>query len=182
MSHKGLDGGVTEGWHVVGLPIVVEAMRNTAVKESLMRSVSDGADEVHQGRTEGSKRSEYPLTFFHARAGIAGGEYDDGTAVDVLGQPWVWRGLPQGNKHRELIRDLRDVVAVKPEDLQGPLGGVHQHSSQDLRPDGMEMVLERRDDAEVPAATADTPEQVGMLLVADHQKLSVGGDHVGGEQ
>jgi hypothetical protein len=84
MSHKGLNGGVTEGWHVVGLPIVSEAMRYSVVKESLMRGVSDGADEVHPGLAEGPKRSEYPRTFLHARAGIAGGEYDDGVAVHLL--------------------------------------------------------------------------------------------------
>src|SRR5262245_29897468 len=42
----------------------------------------------------------------------------------------------------------------------------------------MELEFERGDDPEVAASAPETPEQVGVLLLARHHELAVGGDHV----
>jgi hypothetical protein len=46
----------------------------------------------------------------------------------------------------------------------------------------MEAILERRHHAEVAAAAAKSPEEVGVLVGAGTQELPVSGDHVGREQ
>jgi hypothetical protein len=46
----------------------------------------------------------------------------------------------------------------------------------------MQPVLEAGGDAEVPAAPADRPEQVRVLLSIDQQQLAVGGDDPGGQE
>jgi len=42
--------------------------------------------------------------------------------------------------------------------------------------------LELGDDAEVPSAAADAPEQIGVLVPAGLHKFSVGGDQIDGEE
>ncbi len=49
---------------------------------------------------------------------------------------------------------------------------------QHVRAERVELELERRDDPEVAAAAAQTPEQVGVLLLARDHELAVGGDDV----
>ena len=46
----------------------------------------------------------------------------------------------------------------------------------------MRRELERRHDAEVPAAATETPVQVGMLIRARGHDVAVGRDHLCGEQ
>ena len=51
-------------------------------------------------------------------------------------------------------------------------------AAEDLGADGVEPVLERGDDAEVAAAAAQRPEQVGVLVGRRAHDLALGGDHV----
>jgi len=60
--------------------------------------------------------------------------------------------------------------------------GVDHAAREDLRPQRMQAVLERGDDPEVPAAAAQAPEQVRVLLGAGRHALAVGGDDLGAEQ
>src|SRR6516165_9231170 len=46
----------------------------------------------------------------------------------------------------------------------------------------MKPIFERSDDTKVAAAAAQTPEEIGVLVWADGQKFTLGGDEVGGEQ
>jgi hypothetical protein len=50
------------------------------------------------------------------------------------------------------------------------------------RPHRVQAVLERGDDAKVPAAAAHTPEQVGVDALARGQELTVGRDEIDGKQ
>ena len=59
---------------------------------------------------------------------------------------------------------------------------VYDYAGQDGGPDGMKLVLEGRDDAEVAATATKAPEQVRVLLLACPYHLSIGGYDVGGEQ
>src|SRR5262245_57493137 len=62
----------------------------------------------------------------------------------------------------ELVRRARDEVAVEGEDLTGSRRGVQDEAGEDGRPDSVQLILERRDDAEVAAAAAEAPEEVGV--------------------
>ena len=50
---------------------------------------------------------------------------------------------------------------------------MHDQSADDQRPDRMQPVLERRDDAEIAAAAAERPEQIGMSRRAGAHQLAV---------
>ena len=47
---------------------------------------------------------------------------------------------------------------------------------------GVEPVLERRHDAEVPAAASERPEQIVVLLLAADQSFAARGDDLGGDE
>jgi hypothetical protein len=60
----------------------------------------------------------------------------------------------------------------------GLVGGVEQLDQQRLGADRVQAKLELGDHAEVPAAAAQSPIQLGVLLLADVQDLAVGGDQL----
>src|SRR5919199_907335 len=70
---------------------------------------------------------------------------------------------------------------VEAKSLTGLRFWIQQTTPQD-RTDGVKLVLERGDDAEVPAASSNRPEEVFVLLNAGRQQLSIRGDYIGREQ
>src|SRR5579884_1576494 len=72
------------------------------------------------------------------------------------------------------------------QDLACPFDRVPEDSGVDLA-DRQQLELERGDDAEAAAASAQRPEPVGLVLAINAQQPAVGGDHldrvdvVGGE-
>ena len=73
-------------------------------------------------------------------------------------------------------------VAVEAQHLFGAVAGEEDRAGQHHRADRMQPELERGHDAEVAAAAAQAPEQLGVLVLAGVHELAVGGDDVGGEQ
>ncbi len=57
-----------------------------------------------------------------------------------------------------------------------------REESGEKRPDGVQPVLERGDNAEVASSAAQRPEQVRVLLVVGLNDAAVGGDHFGGDE
>ena len=75
-----------------------------------------------------------------------------------------------------------DEVAVEAEDLAGVGCVPEDRPGQDIGSDGVEPEVERGDHAEVPAASPQRPEQVGMLVLGHPQHFALCRDDVGGEQ
>jgi hypothetical protein len=69
-------------------------------------------------------------------------------------------------------------LPIEAEHLLGPAQGIGHHPSQNRRADGVELILERGDDAEVAAAAAQAPEEVLVLRGAGRQEPAVGSDHI----
>ncbi len=82
-----------------------------------------------------------------------------------------------GDRH-ELVRAVRDPVAVEAQHLRCVLHRPEDRPRHDVGTHGTQPELEVGDDAEVPATASHTPEQVGVLVLAGLHELSVGGDHV----
>lgn len=89
------------------------------------------------------------------------------------------RDLP-GRKATELLGGAGDVLAIRPEDRARVLGGEEQRPAVDVR-ERVQAKLERRDDAEVPAAAAERPEQILVLALARDER-PIGGDDLGREE
>ena len=68
------------------------------------------------------------------------------------------------------------------QEVVGGLRRVEDRPGIDDRPESMELELELRDDAEIAAAAAQPPEQLGVLGLARMDEPAVGGDDIrGGE-
>jgi hypothetical protein len=96
------------------------------------------------------------------------------------------RGVAVGSgQHADIrpegVRRLRHVLAVEAKDLMG-LGDRIEQQAGEHGTDRVEAVFKRRHDAEIPAAAAQSPEEVWVLGVARGEQSSIGGDHIGGAQ
>ena len=101
--------------------------------------------------------------------------------VQLLGERRGGRDREQRQESVQLPRRAGQELAVGAHHLLGLLERPERGSGQDGA-DGMQSELERGDDAEVAAAAADRPEQVGVLLGARTRLCSVGEHDVGLEQ
>src|SRR5207302_6114548 len=81
----------------------------------------------------------------------------------------------------DLFGSVQDEVAPELEQVSRLFHRPEDRPAID-RADGMQLVEERSDDAEVAATTAYCPEQVGMLLGAGCDKAAIGQDHINAEQ
>ncbi len=73
------------------------------------------------------------------------------------------------------------VTRVKRDEVGGLLAFVQKHACEHLL-QRVETVAERRNDAKVCAGSTHGPEQIRIAIGDGHQRLAVGGDHVGREQ
>ena len=90
--------------------------------------------------------------------------------------------MHQGDRDAEVVGRGRREVAQEPEHGRGLLAGPEQRSAEDDRPDGVQAVLEGRRDAEVPTATAQSPEELRIALGVDAHALGVRGHELDGKQ
>ena len=135
-------------------------------------------DQVRDRLGERSERREGALAGLRV-AGVRHERHDDQLAVGLLGDERHRRGGHHVRDRRELLgRGLR--LGHEPGD-RVDVGGEDQHAADD----GVDLVQaepEPRRDAEVPAAAADRPEQVRLVLGVDATELAVRGHDVGGQQ
>jgi hypothetical protein len=79
----------------------------------------------------------------------------------------------------ELVGRVGDEVPVEAQDLGGVLGRPEHWSGHDGGADRVQREPERADDAEVPAAASQGPEQVGVIAGRRPDDVALGGDHLG---
>ena len=144
------------------LPVVVPAVRDGRVEHRLQRGYGFGSSTSTIG-VPNSFSGPHHLDPVLGRAGVAGADHHDRLAVHVLGQERQRRREPQVEDRRQLVGRRGDELAVEAQHLAGVLERVEDRPGQHDRPDRVQPVLERGDDAEVAAAAADAPEQVGVL-------------------
>ena len=104
--------------------------------------------------------------------------------MDRLGEVLHGGHSAQHADRRELLGALAHERVLSQENLVRGLDRVQHERQPDVRPDRVEAVRERRDDAEVAAAAADRPEQVCIVAVAfaGSADRPVGGDDLGGDE
>ena len=104
---------------------------------------------------------------------------DDGelAAAQVLGELLERRELEDPADRGDLLGHRPRPVEPRVQHLGRALPREEQDAGVDLG-DRVQLELERRHDAEVAAAAAQRPEQLGLVLVVDAAELPVGGDEL----
>jgi hypothetical protein len=91
-------------------------------------------------------------------------------------------GGKQAARRGQFIGDIAGELAVEVEDGFRLVEGMEHHSPQHQRAHRMKLILEGRDNAEVPATAAHTPEEVSVLGGARGPQLAISRDDVDGDE
>ena len=137
-----------------------------------------GPSRSATGSASFAERAELSLGVVD-RTGRDGDQRDHLLAVPLLGHHRQRRCGRQVHRRRDVVRHARRPLAEQPQQLGVVLGREEDQPGVHDRPDRVQGELELRDDAEVAAAAAQAPEQVGVLALAGVHEAPVGGDHVG---
>ncbi len=137
--------------------------RSVVTRQALVQSNRGGASEGAQGPE--------PTSGFD-RSGVAGAHQDNRPPVQFL---WDDRERRRGAR----LVGAAHEVAVEAEDLVSVACVPEDGAGQNAGSDGVELELERGDHREVAAPSAQRPEEIGVLVGAGRQQLTVGGDDIG---
>src|SRR2546425_6477535 len=147
VGHHRIDHLIADRSKKARLPIILEPCRIKSVNQLLSSGVRDGADLIHQ------RRSECPQGFDKS--------FSFGECSTVANDdPHDWSSVRQANKDypgSHLVRRRNRELAVELEDLRCLLERI-RHDATQHRADCMELILEGGDDAKVPATTPYAPE------------------------
>ena len=130
---------------------------------------------------EGVEQRGHRLGRVLLAADVAPDDAADLAQVQLLGERRRGRHRGEGEEAVELPRGGGQELAVGREHLGGLLDAPERRAGDD-RADLVQAERERRDDAEVAAAAADRPEQVGVLVLARADALAARQDDLRLEQ
>ena len=153
-------------------------MGDGVVEAALVVDVQGGSDKVHERRPELAERADGTLTVLDG-PGVAAGDGDGRPEVQFLADDWQRRDRAEPNDVAELVWRVGDEFAVEAQHVGGVLGRPEHRSGHDGGADGVQREPERADDAEVPAAAPQRPEQVGVIVGRCPNDVALGGDHLG---
>jgi hypothetical protein len=99
-----------------------------------------------------------------------------GLPDELVGESVAGSSDSEAHRDHGFVGHVGRVVAEERDDLLHPVDRMRREAFGHCRTDGMQPELERGDDAEVGAGSAHTPEEVGVLVLAGADDLSVRGD------
>src|SRR5918996_570894 len=107
---------------------------------------------------------------------MRGRDENDGAPDELVGESVAGSSDSEAHRDHGFVGHGGRVVAEERDDLLHPVDRMRHEAFGHCRTDGMQPELERGDDAEVGAGSAHTPEEVGVLVLAGADDLSVRGD------
>ena len=80
--------------------------------------------------------------------------------------------------HRQIIRSFRGEISIEAQHIFRGIERMDDQSSEHFRADRMEMKIKRRHDAEIPAAAANRPKQIGVIIRVAMELCTNGRDDI----
>ena len=157
--------------HKMRFKIVLPSRRSQ--RQRLGLSASHGTDIVRQRRAKLPQWLDDPLPLFDW-AVVA----EENSAYFV---PTIWEGRQEGDDIH-LVGHIGGELADQGEQFLCFVVRVDQVTRQHRWADGMQLVLERGNDAEITPTAPKAPQQVGVLVGVGGEHTAIGGDHVGRDQ
>ena len=168
---------------VVALPVVARARASAAGRSACCQPANGVGPMTSAIGLPSPRSSRQDLVALGASADVADGEDQHLAPVPFLGQERQRRRLAQHGPDRSARPARLGASRSKSRRSCGASSnGCTISPASHLRADRVQLELEAGDHAEVAAAAADRPEQVGVLVGAGAHRLAVGGHDVGGEQ
>ena len=158
-----VDQPIVYAREVVRLPVVACARREERIERLLPAGVGMRPHDVGDRLAEATQRLERALAGGHV-AGVEHGQDDDLRAVHGDWQEGKWRRFPDHDPGHDVVGGLRGELAIVMQHAARLGERMHDQPRQHLRADRMELELEAGDDAEVAAAAANRPEEIGLSL------------------
>ena len=164
---------VGELHQMLGRPVVAEAGR--VVQRTLQLGVRHLSDHLAVGR-QVEQRCRH-LAGLALAAGVHHADAERQLPAKVLGHELLGRSGEVDGAAADLVRRLLHELAVAADDL-GPALGREEQERQGRGRQRMQAELERGRDPEVPAASVEGPEELGVLVLARGHLPSVRRDEV----
>ena len=162
---EGLDRAIGKLAQVMATRIATLSVVMIGVAAGLELEVAHVADDLVARRTDGPHRPRVCPRLLR----IADPDEADHDDWSIVGRDGI-------GGQRRLVRRIREEVAPAAHRLVG-IGGIEDElHHRRLAGNLVQAKLELRDDPEVAAATAERPEEVGVLVGGDSQPLAIGGD------
>src|SRR5207302_3564296 len=147
VAHHYIDRLITDCFKKARLPVILEPKGIKSIDQLLSSRVRDGADLIHQQRSESPQGFNKSFSFGECST-VANDDPHDWSSV---------RQANEDNAGSHLVRRRNRELAVELEDLLCLLERI-RHDATQHRADCMELVIERGGDAKVSATAPDAPE------------------------
>ena len=180
MLEMGLDRVVRELADEDRLPIVLDPGRNESIEGAIQGGIRHRRDPFGDGRRRFAERGEGFLRF-RRFSGPTDDHRAEGVAVALLRDERQGRRNLPCEEGAELPRRVRDVPIVRPDHLRGVFD-LEEHRTSDDVLDRVQPKFEVRDDAEVPSAASERPEQVFVGLRSGGHEGAIRKDHIRRDQ
>jgi len=172
-----IDGFIAQFREIVRLPIIARARRQQRVEGLLPGAIRLHADEFPQRLSEMPHRLDRLSPGLRV-AGVKERKRDDPGAVHLRRKKRKRGGLAKHRPDRGLLALSLDELTVLPERRGRLLQGIHDQAAQHAGAERVKPEFESRDDAEIPAASPQGPEQIRVLFPVRPHETAVCGDHV----
>ena len=165
----------------MGLPVVARTRGEHRIERRLPAAEGMRADDVGNRPAQRPQRRHGLLPGLHV-ARIAGGKDKNLGAVHLGRQERQGRRLAHHDPAGELLGRRRHEAPILLEPRPRLGEGMHDEAREHLRPQPVQLQLERGDHAEIAAAAPERPEEVGVLALARTHEPAVCGDEVGRDE
>ena len=175
-----LDRRVGQLGDVEALPVAADTRREQRVERGVQRRVRQRGDHLGHDRCHVAEGLHRALALLQRPGPVHDGD-GQGVAVPVGRDELQRRGDLEAREAAVRLGRVPDELPEEAQQVPGRVELVEEDPDVDVV-DRVQRELEGGDDPEVAAAAAQRPEQLRVLLPAGHPDLSVGGDHVRGDQ
>jgi hypothetical protein len=152
-------------------------VRRGRVEHLLEGHVRHGSEQIERRRPVLPKRPQYAPALVEI-ARVCDRQSERGSSSERGWERLLGRDCHERLKHDQFVGCLGHEVAREAQDVAGAVQGMQHDPGEDVRPERVKLELELRHHAEVAAAAAQGPEQVGILVVARTHEFAFGGDEL----
>src|SRR5262245_35853639 len=154
------------------------SVRDGVVEAGLVIDVERGSDQIYERGAEPAERANDTFTVLQG-SGVAAAHRDRRPEVQLGSDVRQRRDRAKPDDGSQLIGRVGDELPVEAQDIGGVLGRPEDRAGDDGGAERVQREPERADNAEVPAAASQRPEQVRVIAGGCPNDAARSGDDLG---